>query len=114
MMKRVIPPLMYIVAVFLSSTFFVLLDDLAYFGRIAKYSGFWWHMCSHLQDNQQFVCMATYNVFGILIVLGALIWINYILAGVYGRKIFFIPIFGGIVFLFCKLMLCSIFKITCL
>ena len=96
--------LMYYSAVLLSGLFYFFLDDLACFGRIAKHEAIWWNMCIHLDGHKADVCMARYDLLCIYIILGLLMWLGYKLVPIYKKKIFFIPLLGGLACLICNFL----------
>ena len=96
--------LMYYSAVLLSGLFYFFLDDLACFGRIAKHEAIWRNLCMHLDGHKADVCMAHYDLLCIFMILGMLIWLGYILAPIYKKKIFFIPLLGLLIWPICKML----------
>ena len=96
--------LFYCVSVFLASLFYIFLSDLAYFGRIAKNADIWWNLCMHLNGHKANVCMARYDLLCIFMILGMLMWLGYILAPIYKKKIFFIPLLGLLMWPICKML----------
>ncbi len=96
--------LFYYISVFLAGLFFFFLSDLAYFGRIAKNEDIWWNVCMHLDGHKADVCMARYDLLCIFIILGLLMWLGYILAPIYKKKIFFIPLLGLLIYPICNIL----------
>ena len=111
-MKQKKYSLFYYISVFLAGLFFFFLSDLAYFGRIAKNEDIWWNVCVHLDGHKADVCMARYDLLCIFIILGLLMWLGYILAPIYKKKIFFIPLLGLLIYPICNILYYLILRLV--
>lgn len=88
-----------IYTVLLFCAFFIFLSDLAWVGRISKFEPIWDFMCPMSFDNRYLVCMASYDIVCIVIILLLLISAMICLFKFYGRKIIAIPFLGFVLFL---------------
>ena len=111
-MKQKKYSLFYYISVFLAGLFFFFLCDLAYFGRIAKNEDIWRNVCVHLDGHKADVCMARYDLLCIFIILGLLMWLGYILAPIYKKKIFFIPLLGLLIYPICNILYYLILRLV--
>ena len=85
---------MYWGAVLAAGLFFMVFNDLAWFGRIGKHWELWLWACDHLSGNQQLVCMANYDILIIYALLALLMYLGYKLAPIYQWQVFLIPLWG--------------------